>query len=210
LCAILCRTDSTTALAYINKYGGCKSIQCHQIAKQIWQWCEYHNIIIFASYINTKANLIAEEVDSYDFKLERKYFEKICDLFYLPTIDLFATCHTSQCPKFVSWFPSPGALWVDAFTETWNDVGLYAFPPFKLLTRVLKKIRHDKFICIVVAPDWPNQPWYPLFQQLRISEVIILHPTKDLLFCPYSNRNHPLSLNTRLMAAVLSINHSKI
>ena len=32
------------------------------LTKEIWQWCERRNIWIFASYINTKENVIADEI----------------------------------------------------------------------------------------------------------------------------------------------------
>lgn len=34
---IIIRTDSTTAISYINKYGGCRLRLCHEVAKRIWQ-----------------------------------------------------------------------------------------------------------------------------------------------------------------------------
>ena len=35
---ILIKTDNTTAVSYINNLGGVKSLHCHHIAKQIWEW----------------------------------------------------------------------------------------------------------------------------------------------------------------------------
>ena len=32
------RTDNTTAVTYINKLGGVKSIDCHKVVKEIWSW----------------------------------------------------------------------------------------------------------------------------------------------------------------------------
>lgn len=211
--SVLIRSDSTTAISYINKYGGCRSYQCQELAKIIWQWCEKRRIIIFASYISTKDNIVADslsrlDIDSYDFKLGDKYFYNICNKLGSPVIDLFASNKTNQCARFVSWFPCPDAEWVDAFTKPWGEF-FFAFPPFKLLTRVLKKIREEHCQGIVVAPNWPNQPWFPLFHNLKISKIIIMKPANDLLFCPYSNRSHPLSFKTTLMAALLSANHLK-
>lgn len=205
---ILCRTDNTTAIAYINRYGGCRSKEAHLIAKQIWQYCEKHKIVIFASYINTKDNFVAdklsrEKLDKQDFMLNRKYFCEIRAKLGSPEIDLFATSKSKQCEKFVSWLPDPGCEWVDAFTKPWMSF-FYAFPPFCLLTRVLQKIRNEGAEGIVVAPYWPTQPWFPLFNSLVISKVILLKPSDDLLICPYTNRQHQLSRQMTLMVAKLS------
>ena len=40
--------------------------------------------------------------------------------------------------KFVSFKPDPEAYRVDAFALHWEGLELYAFPPFNVLTRVLK------------------------------------------------------------------------
>lgn len=76
---ILCRSDNTTAISYINRFGGCKSPKLHAIAKSIWQWCERRSMTIFASYISTKDNFIADglsrqQLDESDFMLSRNNF----------------------------------------------------------------------------------------------------------------------------------------
>lgn len=204
---ILVRCDNTTAISYINNQGGCRASGCNKLARQIWKWAEENNHHIYVSYINTKVNVIAdslsrEEQDSSDFMLKRKYFDKICKALGYPKVDLFATRLTKQCPLFVSWNPDPESMSVDAFTITWSSLS-YAFPPFCLIPRVLKKLIEDKADVIVVAPDWSAQAWYPLYMSLVKSRVITFK-SKDLLWCPYLNRNHELSQRVSLMAAVLS------
>lgn len=206
--SILIRCDNCTAIAYINNFGGCRSTECHQISKDIWQWCEQRHIKLYASYINTKCNVIAdalsrEEKDSSDFKLSSKYAQKVFREFGMPKIDLFATYLTTQCEIFYSWYPDPESSGVDAFTFVWKE-RIYAFPPFCLIGKVLQKIIEDEVEGIVIAPYWTAQPWFPLYNKLCKSDIMILQG-KDLLFCPYLNRNHPMSNSIKLMAAVLSI-----
>lgn len=207
---VLCRVDNTTALAYINKFGGCRSTRAHKIAKMIWQWCEERRIWLIASYINTKDNIIADslsrtEKDQSDFMLKKEWFKYICAELGSPKIDLFASYQTAQCHRYFSWLPDPGSEGVDAFTYKWTEF-FYAFPPFNLITRVLKKVQRDKITGIVVAPLWPTQPWYPLYKILSVSDVIIIKAKNDLLYDPYSGRSHLLGKKTSLMAAVLSGN----
>jgi len=179
----------------------------------LWQWCDQRRILLFAIDINTKINHIADalsrsEIDEYDFMLGEKYFSTLCHKLCYPIIDLFAFCNTKQCERFVSWMPHPEAEWVDAFTIKWED-SFYAFPPFRLLSRVLSKIESEGCKGIVVAPSWPTQPWYPLFLKLAISKIYTFKPASDLLYCPYFNRPHHLSKQVSLMAALLSTNRSK-
>jgi len=205
-CRILIRSDSTTAISYINKYGGTRSCINHCIAKLIWQWCERRNIFIHASYISTKANILADKlsrslIESTDFKLKRSVFKKITGIFGVPKLDLFASPLTSQCDRFVSWFPQPGAQAIDAFTIPWKEF-YYAFPPFLLIPRFLRKARHEKTCGIVVVPNWPSQCWFPTIMQLFGDNFIHINSEKDLLICPFSKRNHVLSKHS-LIAGII-------
>ncbi|KAL7287686.1 hypothetical protein TKK_0018080 [Trichogramma kaykai] len=68
---------------------------------------------------------------------------------------------------------------------------------------MLRKIKRDQANGIVVVPLWKNQPWFPLFQSLLISEPLEFQPNVKLL-C-YSNRQpHPLWKSLILVAARLS------
>lgn len=205
---ILVRCDSTTAICYINKQGGCRSETNHQIAVHIWDWCEERDNFIFATYINTKDNFIADSlsrslIDENDFMLDNDTYEKITRAFGLPVIDLFATSLTAKCKRFISWFPDPKSEGVDAFTVRWADY-FYAFPPFNLMSRVIQKIISNKAKGIVVAPYWHCQAWYPLFLSLCVSQPLIFKKKTFKIINPYSSSPHPLSHNLTLMAAVLS------
>ncbi|XP_035712588.1 uncharacterized protein LOC110855835 isoform X1 [Folsomia candida] len=205
---VLIRVDSSTAMAYINRQGGCKSTQCFSVAKLIWQWCENRGIIITATWINTKENYTADklsraEKDASDFMLGTNYFTKLTKKFGCPNMDLFASYQTKQCNEFYSWKPDPFSIGVDAFTYEWED-GFYAFPPFNMIGRVINKIIQDKCEGIVVAPMWPTQAWFPLYQKIAKSNIIELGPNKNLLFDPYSRKPHQINSKLKLMAAVLS------
>lgn len=59
-CDILLRIDNTTAIAYINKFGSVQHPHLAAISRQIWRWCEDRDIFIFASYISSIENSIAD------------------------------------------------------------------------------------------------------------------------------------------------------
>ena len=44
-----------------------------------------------------------------------------------------------------------------------QDLKFYAFPLFICLSRVIRKIRHDRAEEILAVPDWPNLFWYNQF-----------------------------------------------
>jgi len=207
---ILLRIDNTTAIAYINRFGGCKNPDLHTIAKRIWSWCEANNIWIVASYISSSNNYLADfesrkEIDTRDeWSLSMKCYKLLTLEFGNPVIDLFASYLNNKCSDYISWHPDPGSSDVDAFTLSWANTFFYAFPPFCLIPRVLRKIRQDNARGIVVVPTWNTQPWYPMFLSMKESKILILDPSSNMLSCPLTNRSHPMSKSLRLMAAILS------
>ncbi|XP_023316550.1 uncharacterized protein LOC106658044 [Trichogramma pretiosum] len=120
--------------------GGTQFKHLNQIAREIWQWCEARNIIIIASYISSKNNVEADE-ESRKSKTEIEYeladwaFLKIVKIFGAPQIDLFASRLNHKCNRYFSWGKDPDSEAIDAFTQPWNNIFFYAFPPFNLILK---------------------------------------------------------------------------
>lgn len=207
-CNILLRIDNTTAIAYINKMGGTRYKKLNEISNSLWKWCENKNIWLFASYINSKDNVIADResrisnIDT-EYSLSDKAYEKICSKFGYSEIDLFASSSNKKCQKFVSWKKDPDSFKVDAFTLSWENLQFYAFPPFALIPKIINKIISDNALGILVVPMWQGQTWYPLFEQLLVEEPLILKPNKNLLLSPF-RKPHPLWPKLTLVAGKLS------
>lgn len=207
-CEILLRIDNTTAIAYVNRMGGTRFQHLNSLARKLWQWCEERQLWVYASYISSRDNTVA------DRESRRSHSEiewALCDMAYKviitkfgePQIDLFANRYNNKCRNYVSWLPDPNAHSIDAFTIKWNEFFFYAFPPFNLISKLLQKIIIEKATGIVVAPWWPAQPWYPMFSSMVISEIIVFEPRNNLLISP-SREPHPLYKNLKLIAAILS------
>lgn len=206
-CAILLRVDNTTAISYINRMGGIQYPHLNDITRQIWQWCEKRQIWLFASYINTRDNKEADEESrkvnpDIEWELSKSVYQDIVHYFGHPDIDLFASRTNAKCELFASWKQDPDAMAVDAFTLDWSKYYFYAFPPFTLILRCLRKIIDDKASGILVFPYWPSQPWFPMLNSLIISEISFFGPSKYLLISP-SRDHHPLHKQLTLGAAKL-------
>lgn len=207
-CSLLLRIDNTTAISYVNRMGGIQFPHLNKLAKDIWQWCEMRRIWLFASYINTKENKEADQESrrlncDTEWQLSQWAFEHIVDTFGQPEVDLFASRTNAKCSRFVSWKPDPDASAVDAFTICWGTSFFYAFPPFSVILRCLRKIVTDRATGIFVFPYWPGQPWFPLLKKMLASEIIFFQPHVDLLQS-YSRSVHPLHQSLTLGAAKLS------
>uniref|UniRef100_A0A0A9WIU8 Enzymatic polyprotein n=1 Tax=Lygus hesperus TaxID=30085 RepID=A0A0A9WIU8_LYGHE len=210
---VLVRSDNKTAIACVNRQGTVRSSHLLELSSQIWKWCEIHDIFIRATYISSSENFRADRASRQyplesEWSLSQNYFDLVTHHLGLPEIDLFASSITTKCSTFVSWVPETKAVAIDAFTISWSNLKFYAFPPFPLLLRTLRKIEDDQASGIVIAPKWPSQPWYPLYMSLLSSQLIILGPHANLLYSPFSAQNHPLSNSLVLMAGWLSAKHS--
>lgn len=208
-CEILLRIDNTTAIAYVNKTGSIQFPRLSNLARQIWDWCEVRKIWIFATYISSKDNFHADaasrstNIDT-EWELSEKAFNLIDKIFGPFSIDLFATFENRKVKKFCSRFPSPEAFRVDAFTIPWKNEKIYAFPPFALVAPTLKKFITDKAEGIIVVPNWPTQPWYPLLKTLLRDSPVVFQPDNKLLMSPCRSKVHPLARTLSLVAVRLS------
>lgn len=70
---------------------------------------------------------------------------------------------------------------IDAFTQNWRDLNFYAFPPIAVILKMIKKIITAKAESIGVVPYWPTHAWFPLFECLLVSKLIIFHPHDEVL-----------------------------
>lgn len=206
---ILLKIDNSTAIAYINKMGGIRFPGLSKLAADIWSWCEERRLWVFATYIpsrdNTEADM-ASRVEKIDIEwvLSPTAFNTITRQFGYPDIDLFASSRNTKCEAFCSWHKDPHAVCIDAFSLDWGSLHFYAFPPFSLILKTLKKIQNDQACGVVVVPDWCAQPWYPLWLSLLEMPPVRLQPSRDLLLSPDRKTQHPLADKLALLAGRLS------
>lgn len=209
-CQILLRIDNSTAIAYINRMGGIQYPHLTRISRDIWQWCESKKIFIFACYIKSADNHIADAESrrthpDIEWELSDSAYNTIVETLGEPTIDLFASRLNKKCKLYVSWHRDPDAYTVNAFTISWSNYFFYAFPPFSVILKALRKIAQDKATGIVVVPAWPTQPWYPMFRKLLVSKCVTFSPNDQVLISHSSHGN--IQRNLTLVAGILSGQH---
>lgn len=205
---ILLRIDNITALAYINKMGGTQHRSLNELTKELWEWCIERKIWIFAEYVASNENLAYEgsrinNIDT-EWELSGYAYNTLCKEFGNPSIDLFATRINRKCERYCSWERDPDALSINSLTISWKDEFWYAFPPFSLILKVLKKIKEEGSTGILIVPLWSIQPWYPEFKHLPISKMVTFKPSTKLLLSPCRKVTHPLASSLTLVGGVIS------
>ena len=161
-------SDDTTTTLYINKKRGLESNECNKTAKEIWIWCTGRDLQISAAHIPGKENFEADKnsrkfQDEAEWQLNPKIYKAVCDTFGTPEIDLFASRINGKTEKYVTW--KPEAFAVDAFYINWRHHFIYIFPPFSLLTKVIKKVCQDQ-ANLMLRPD--KTAVHPLAEKLML------------------------------------------
>ena len=205
------KMDNTTAVAVINHMGTSHSEQLHALNNEIWDWCVARNLWISAGYIAGKSNVEADYASrqnqtATEWMLQKTLLSYALEqLQFTPEIDLFASRINCQFPQYVAYRPDPGAVAIDAFSIPWTGLKFYAFPPFSVITSLLKKIQEDKAEGVCVLPSWPTQPWFPKAMQMTTRSPVRLKACKMLLSLPNQpEQTHPLHSKLDLLICHLS------
>lgn len=207
-------SDSTTAVCYINNMGGCKSVECNDLSKTIWQICIEHSIWLTCAHIAGKENVAdlpsRQFNDNIEWELRSDVFEKMCNIWSKPNIDLFASRLNHKLDLYCAYRPDPGAAYIDAFTLSWSDYdSCYIFCPFSLINRCIRKIISDKARAVMVVPLWPAQLWFPVLLRLLVDYPRLLPTTKTLLQLKHLEKTHPMGKRLKLIACRVSGVHSE-
>ena len=108
-----------------------------------------------------------------------------------PSIDLFATSLNAKLPLYCSRVPDPQAVFEYAFRHPWDDLDLYAFPPFPLVGWVIARVRESSRVAMtMVAPLWPEKEWFADLLLLLTQPPLALPWWDSLLRQPHCNLFH--------------------
>ena len=106
--------------------------------------------------------------------MDQSVANSIFQLLNYPNVDLFATQFNHKLPLYVSAVPDNQALVINALSVNWNCLHAYAFLPIILISSVLAKIRQSQCRKFLIAPLWPQCPWFSEVLQLLVSAPICL------------------------------------
>jgi len=209
------QSDNTTAVTYINNLGGVKSVGCHEIAKKIWLWALQNRVILSAEHLPGSVNVLADKAsrvfdDNTEWSLVPCVFDNIRESLGPFSIDLFASRLNCKHSIYASWKPDPSAAFVDAFSRNWTKYSdFYAFPPFSVILRCLRKIDLENAQGTLIVPLWPAQPWFP-----KLLKMIVAPPTilpKNCLCLPFSKSDVPnFQKNLHLLVCPVSGNALRV
>ena len=213
---VLVATDNTTVVFYINKEGGMRSGPLYALLWRILTWCSRKQVTLKARHIPGRLNVVADKLSRLgqtiqtEWSLLPEIFQTIRSRWHRPQIDLFATRFNNKLPWFVSPVPDPLATAVDSLSLPWEDPDAYAFPPAAILGKVVEKLQ--KFPCkrlILIAPGWPNMPWFWDLVEMSSQIPLTLLHLPNLLTQPFNQIPHRNLTNLNLHAWLLEPQQSR-
>ena len=203
--------DNTTAVSTTNQMGTCHSWVNNKLVHQIWKWCITHHIWPTVVHIPGKQNTEADKESRLsrretEWTLQKSLFDaatkKLC---VIPDVGLFASRLNYQLKPYIAYKPDPEAHAIDAFHISWQGYIFYAFPPFSVIQRVLRKISEEKATGLLVVPNWPTQTWWPYLMSMLIDFPLILPRKDNTLYLPaHPQLLHPLHKKLQLLVCHLS------
>ncbi|XP_028393196.1 uncharacterized protein LOC114517607 [Dendronephthya gigantea] len=207
--------DNSTTVYVINNMGTSHNDTLNTIAVEIWEFCMTNKIEITAAHLPGSTNVVADKESRKIYRegewmLNPSYLQTALNLLkFQPEIDLFASRLNKQFTKYCSYKPDPEATYIDAFSIPWNNLKFYCFPPFSCILKTIRKITQERATGILVIPNWPTQPWYPLIAPLLVQPPYICHPSPTLLHLPAApDELHPLVKKLELKICFVSSNNS--
>lgn len=205
--------DNSATVAHITKMGGTKSVRLVNLTKELWEFCFQKQITLTASHIAGIENTSADQqsrvyLDSSNWRLDPHLFQRLNQVLGPLNVDLFADRLNAQLSKFASWKPDPQAMATDAFQLSWAEIQGYAFPPFCMIGRCLKKVEKERCSLIIITPAWHSQPWYPRLLEMSVELPVLLPKTRNLLTSPKGEK-HPLTVQGTLSLVAWKISGNR-
>lgn len=170
---VLFRTDSLTAKACLER-GGSDDQERQLLVREIWSLSIMVDFMFSVEWIPGSSNQVADalsrDLPLDDWALKRAVFWEIQRLpgWGHLSVDRFADGRNHQLPRFNAREWCQGVEAVDAFTQDWKGERNWLCLSFGLIQRALRHLQECGAVAVIVVPEWPGQPWWPLLCQLAV------------------------------------------
>ena len=189
-------SDNTTTVAYLRRQGGTLSLALDAVAQRILRWAERLNIILMPQFVPGRNSVVAgalshpNQVLGSEWMLHQDVFNWLRQR-WLVTVELFASSLSHHCSVYFAPVSDPLAAGMNAMLQSWDSLQAYAFPPFAMISQALAKVRASQGLKLtLVAPFWPQLPWFPELLELLILPPPPLPSQWDFLRQPHIRRFH--------------------
>ena len=166
------------------------------MAQDLLRCAERHSISLLPQFIMGHNNVLADSLSRpnqilcSEWTLKLSVFQQLRRRWPV-SIDLFTTSLNHCCLPYFSPCHDPNALGTNALLQLWNGWQAYAFPPYELIPAILNKLRSSSGVLLtIIAPYWPQRPWFPELLELVVDGPVALPLDRALLSQPHVHRQH--------------------
>ena len=137
-------------MAYIREMGGSRSLECNQLARDLWLWARSRGIWVSCYHVsgilNAEADFHSRNFNpDTEWKLNPKIFDSLLQSTnFKVNVDLFASQQNYQLKPYVSFQPDPESMAVDAFSLNWSHYNGYIFFHLAYYREYFKSYRKTK------------------------------------------------------------------
>ena len=181
--------DSMTAVSFINRMGGTRSLPLCLAALHLWDMVLSRGCWVTAVWVSRDDNQLSDmlsktQVAVWEFCVNQKILDNLWSHWFLPMVDVFASRDCHALPGYYSWYPDRQALAQDAFSVVRWPQRIYAFPPVPLISMVLEKISRDQSTAILIVPGWRSALWWDMVSSMLLQEPVSLGNYREILWSP--------------------------
>ena len=151
------KIDDTSSIVWRNKQT-VQNKETFELVKEFWEFCMERKIHVFASYIKSKRNKIADFEsrkikENLEWSIHNHRFSHITNYFQCSfTINLFASRVNKKVSRYYAFYVKPDSVGTDVFSFSWQSEFFYTFPPFSIIHTVLRKIENEQAEGIIILP----------------------------------------------------------
>ena len=173
--------DNQTAVLCI-KRGGSRSPSLNSVVLSLEKLRQKHGWFLTAVHLAGVRNVLADSLSrdsaqETEWTLDHKSFLEVQAALPNLQVDLFASHVNHKLQSFVTPYHHKEAVATDAMSLDWNRWDrIYLFPPVNILLKVLDKLRDFRGRAMLIAPLWPNSPWFPLLLELNPTRISFSNP----------------------------------
>jgi hypothetical protein len=180
---LMVESDNTTTVSNLSKVRAAKSML--DTMRRIFSKLERLKITVVAKYRpgveNGAADAMSRLERAGDYELSEEAFYRGLKALTrtgeraeeLVEIDVFASSRNTKLKRFISPTPCKEAEDSDGFSVNWEHLRVYAHPPISMINKTLKKMELEKVQGILVVPNWPSQPWWPIMEKMAEKKAIL-------------------------------------